>query len=71
LCGSGAPEAKVAAGQDPGQTRRIVMAGLFAVFVDAESHFRFLLKAPDGTTRAVSRDFDDKPAPVAGIAARA
>jgi uncharacterized protein YegP (UPF0339 family) len=45
------------------------MAGLFEVFVDAESHFRFRLKAPDGTVMAVSRAFDDKPAAVAGIAA--
>jgi uncharacterized protein YegP (UPF0339 family) len=53
----------------PRQTGRIVMAGLFEVFVDAESHFRFRLKAPDGTVMAVSRAFDDKPAAVAGIAA--
>lgn len=45
------------------------MAGLFEVFVDAESHFRFRLKAPDGTVVAVSRAFDDKPAAVVGIAA--
>jgi uncharacterized protein YegP (UPF0339 family) len=45
------------------------MAGLFEVFVDAESHFRFRLKAPDGTVMAVSRAFDDKPAAVAGIGA--
>jgi uncharacterized protein YegP (UPF0339 family) len=45
------------------------MAGLFEVFVDAESHFRFRLKAPDGIVMAVSRAFDDKPAAVAGIAA--
>jgi uncharacterized protein YegP (UPF0339 family) len=45
------------------------MAGLFEVFIDAESHFRFRLKAPDGTVMAVSRAFDDKPAAVAGIAA--
>lgn len=45
------------------------MAGLFEMFVDAESHFRFRLKAPDGTVMAVSRAFDDKPAAVAGIVA--
>ena len=45
------------------------MAGLFELFVDAESHFRFRLKAPDGTVVAVSKAFDDKPAAVAGIAA--
>jgi len=45
------------------------MAGLFEVFVDAESHFRFRLKAPDGTVMAISKAFNDKPAAVAGIAA--
>ena len=45
------------------------MPGLFEVFVDAESHFRFRLKAPDGTVMAVSKAFDDKPAAVAAVAA--
>jgi uncharacterized protein YegP (UPF0339 family) len=45
------------------------MAGLFEVFVDAQSHFRFRFKAPDGTVMAVSRAFDDKPAALTGIAA--
>jgi uncharacterized protein YegP (UPF0339 family) len=45
------------------------MAGLFELFLDAESYFRFRLKAPDGTVVAVSKAFDDKPAAVAGIAA--
>lgn len=45
------------------------MAGLFELFVDARSHFRFRLTAPDGTVMAVSKPFDDKPAAVAGIAA--
>ena len=45
------------------------MAGMFEVFVDTESHFRFRLKSPDGTVMAVSSAFDDKPAAVAGIAA--
>jgi uncharacterized protein YegP (UPF0339 family) len=45
------------------------MAGTFEVFVDAESHFRFRLKAQDGTEMAVSGAFDSKTAAVAGIAA--
>ena len=45
------------------------MAGMFEVFVDAESQFRFRLKAPDGTEMAVSAAFGDKSAAVAGIAA--
>ena len=45
------------------------MAGKFEVFVDAESHFRFRLKAPDGTVLAVSAAFDDKRGAAAGIAA--
>jgi uncharacterized protein YegP (UPF0339 family) len=45
------------------------MAGMFEVFVDAESLFRFRLIAPDGTVMAVSKAFDDKPAAVAGITA--
>lgn len=45
------------------------MAGLFELFVDAQSYVRFRLTAPDGTVLAVSRAFDDKPAAVAGIAA--
>jgi uncharacterized protein len=45
------------------------MAGMFEVFVDAESHFRFRLKAPDGTVLAVSAAFDDKRGAAAGIAA--
>jgi uncharacterized protein YegP (UPF0339 family) len=45
------------------------MAGLFELFVDARSHFRFRLTAPDGTVMAVSKPLDDKPAAVAGIAA--
>jgi uncharacterized protein len=51
------------------QTGRIAMAGIFEVFVDAESQFRFRLKAPDGTVVAVSAAFGDKAAAVAGIAA--
>ncbi|KRE58566.1 hypothetical protein ASG92_23215 [Arthrobacter sp. Soil736] len=45
------------------------MAGLFELFVDAQSYVRFRLTAPDGTVMAVSRAFDDKSAAVAGIAA--
>jgi uncharacterized protein YegP (UPF0339 family) len=45
------------------------MAGMFEVFVDAESHFRFRLKAPDGTVLAVSAAFEDKRGAAAGIAA--
>ena len=45
------------------------MAGTFELFVDAESKFRFRLKAPDGTVMAVSAAFSDKSAAVAGIAA--
>lgn len=45
------------------------MAGKFEVFVDAESHVRFRLKAPDGTVLAVSAPFADKRGAAAGIAA--
>jgi uncharacterized protein YegP (UPF0339 family) len=51
------------------QSGRIVMAGMFELFIDGESFFRFRLTAPDGTVMAVSKAFDDKPAAVAGIAA--
>ncbi|MCU1433365.1 MAG: hypothetical protein JWR71_90 [Pseudarthrobacter sp.] len=45
------------------------MAGMFEVFLDADSLFRFRLKAPDGTVVAVSGAFADKSAVAAGIAA--
>ena len=45
------------------------MAGMFELFVDEESAFRFRLTAPDGTIMAVSRPFDTKTDAVAGIAA--
>ncbi|MGM9473792.1 YegP family protein [Pseudarthrobacter sp. YS3] len=45
------------------------MAGIFELFLDAESHFRFRIKAPDGTVMAVSKAFADKTSVVAGIAA--
>ncbi|MFP3460016.1 DUF1508 domain-containing protein [Arthrobacter globiformis] len=45
------------------------MAGIFELFIDAESAFRFRLTAPDGTEMAVSRPFATKTDAVAGIAA--
>jgi uncharacterized protein len=45
------------------------MAGIFEVFLDSDSLFRFRLKAPDGTVMAESGAFEDKPAVAAGIAA--
>ncbi len=45
------------------------MAGMFELFVDAQSRFRFRLKASDGTVLAVSAGFADKPSVVAGIRA--
>jgi uncharacterized protein YegP (UPF0339 family) len=44
------------------------MAGVFEVFVDAESQFRFRLKAADGTVLATSAPFEDKRAAAAAIA---
>ncbi|UKA64662.1 YegP family protein [Arthrobacter sp. FW306-04-A] len=43
------------------------MAGMFEVFIDEDTSFRFRLKAPDGTVVAVSRSFPDKLAAVCGI----
>jgi len=45
------------------------MAGMFELFIDADSSFRFQLTAPDGTVMAVSRSFPSKAAAVEGIAA--
>lgn len=45
------------------------MAGMFELFIDAESAFRFRLTAPDGTIMAISKPFDTKTDAVAGIAA--
>ncbi|WP_411375016.1 YegP family protein [Arthrobacter sp. MPF02] len=45
------------------------MAGMFELFVDVESTFRFRLTAPDGTIMAVSKPFDTKADAVEGIAA--
>lgn len=42
------------------------MAGMFEVFLDGESNFRFRLKAPDGSVVAESAAFSDKSAVVAG-----
>lgn len=36
------------------------MAGSFEVFIDAESHVRFRLVAPNGAVLAVSEQFTDK-----------
>lgn len=43
------------------------MAGLFELFVDAQSQFRFRLLDDRGAVMAVSSGFDDKLAAVAGI----
>lgn len=43
------------------------MTGMFEVFIDEDTSFRFRLKAPDGTVVAVSRSFPDKLAAVCGI----
>jgi len=45
------------------------MAGMFEVFVDEESFFRFRLKAPDGTVLALSAAYNTKSSAVDGIAA--
>ena len=45
------------------------MAGMFELFMDAESAYRFRLTAPDGTIMAVSKPFTTKSDAVAGIAA--
>jgi uncharacterized protein len=45
------------------------MTGMFELFTDSDSSYRFRLTAPDGTVMALSRSFPDKPAAVAGIAA--
>jgi uncharacterized protein YegP (UPF0339 family) len=45
------------------------MAGLFELFVDAQSQFRFRLLDAGGVVLAVSSGFEDKRAAVAGIEA--
>src|SRR5690242_16321727 len=47
--------------------RRICMTGMFELFIDEDTSFRFRLKAPDGTVVAVSKSFPDKRAAVSGI----
>lgn len=43
------------------------MAGMFELFNDEDSNFRFRITAPDGTVMATSRPFPDKQSAVAGI----
>jgi uncharacterized protein len=45
------------------------MAGMFELFTDSDTSYRFRLTAPDGTIMALSRRFPDKRSAVAGIAA--
>ena len=45
------------------------MTGMFELFTDTDTSYRFRLTAPDGTVMALSRPFPDLPAAVAGIAA--
>ncbi len=45
------------------------MTGMFELFTDTDTSYRFRLTAPDGTVMALSKPFADKPAAVAGIAA--
>ncbi|MET4097565.1 DUF1508 domain-containing protein [Arthrobacter sp. UYCu712] len=45
------------------------MAGMFELFTDEVSGFRFRITAPDGTVMAVSRRFPDKQSAVDGIRA--
>lgn len=45
------------------------MTGMFELFTDSDTSYRFQLTAPDGTVMALSRPFPDLPSAVAGIAA--
>jgi uncharacterized protein YegP (UPF0339 family) len=45
------------------------MTGMFELFTDSGTSYRFRLTSPDGTVMALSRPFPDLPAAVAGIAA--
>ena len=45
------------------------MTGMFELFTDSDTSYRFRLTAPDGTVMALSRRFPDLPSAVAGIAA--
>lgn len=42
------------------ETETIALAGMFELFNDAESDFRFRLTAPDGTVMAVSKPLTTK-----------
>jgi len=55
--------------EHPADREDFFMAGMFEVFVDGDSNFRFRLRAPDGAVVAESAAFSDKAAAVAGIAA--
>lgn len=52
---------------DSGHTGRKPMAGMFELFNDEESNFRFRITGPDGAVMATSRAFPDKRSAVAGI----
>lgn len=43
------------------------MAGMFELFNDEDSNFRFRITGPDGAVMATSRAFPDKASAVAGI----
>lgn len=43
------------------------MAGMFELFNDENSNFRFRITGPDGVVMATSRAFPDKASAVAGI----
>lgn len=45
------------------------MTGMFELFTDSDTSYRFRLTAPDGTVMALSKPFPDLPSAVAGIAA--
>lgn len=45
------------------------MTGMFELFMDPDSAYRFRLTAPDGTVMAVSKPFNTKADAVSGIAA--
>ncbi|MFF2243811.1 YegP family protein [Arthrobacter sp. NPDC058130] len=45
------------------------MTGMFELFTDSDTSYRFRLTAPDGTIMALSKPFPDKRSAVAGIAA--
>jgi uncharacterized protein YegP (UPF0339 family) len=45
------------------------MTGMFELFTDTDTSYRFRLTAPDGTVMALSKSFPDLASAVAGIAA--